>query len=238
MPRARLLKPSFWKNEDLARLSAHTRLCFAGLWNLADKEGRLEDRPEWIKVELFPYEGDITAQLVDEMLDALALGHFISRYVSRGKHHYIAIPKFLSHQTPHHREAPSRIPAPSFRRRASRARPKASPEEQPQSGPGLSPTVTDPVPVPVTGDPVSDPVTGKKSSGADAPRHSGNGQDRNPEESLAVITKLAHEALDLTHDPSDLVEVIKSRCAELHIPYNSGVVSRALDSAEAQRRHR
>ena len=43
--RTRLLKPGFFMNEELARLPVRARLLFAGLWCLADREGRLEDRP-------------------------------------------------------------------------------------------------------------------------------------------------------------------------------------------------
>ena len=56
MPRIRYLKPCFFKDEDIASLPHQTRLLYQGLWVLADKEGRLEDRPKRIKAEIFPYE--------------------------------------------------------------------------------------------------------------------------------------------------------------------------------------
>ena len=55
MARARNIKPGFFKNEFLADLPFETRLLFIGLWTLADREGRLEDRPRKIKMELFAY---------------------------------------------------------------------------------------------------------------------------------------------------------------------------------------
>ena len=54
--RARNLKPGFFKNEDLAELPFEGRLLFAGLWCLADREGRLEDRPKRIKAEIFAFD--------------------------------------------------------------------------------------------------------------------------------------------------------------------------------------
>lgn len=39
MARARNIKPSFFKNEDLADLNPFDRLLFIGLWCLADREG-------------------------------------------------------------------------------------------------------------------------------------------------------------------------------------------------------
>jgi hypothetical protein len=57
-------------------------------------------------------------------------------------------------------------------------------------------------------------------------------------DNIRVITKLAHESLEQLGPQcawSDLSEAVKCRCAELHIPYNSEVVRKALESAEVQR---
>ena len=48
MARARNIKPGFFANENLAECDPLARLLFAGLWCLADREGRLEDRPKRI----------------------------------------------------------------------------------------------------------------------------------------------------------------------------------------------
>lgn len=152
MARARLLKPSFFKDEDLARLSFGHRLCFEGLWTLADREGRLEDRPEWIKAELFPYDKAVTVAQVAKYVADLAKCGFVVQYCDRSRRHYLWIPAFLKHQTPHHREAVSRIPAPPTRIRGAHngknGRPRPSPRPA-QGQPRASPTVPVPVPVPV-----------------------------------------------------------------------------------------
>lgn len=62
-----------------------------------------------------------------------------------------------------------------------------------------------------------------------------------PRDNVGVITKLAHEVLDLFAETVDieygeLVESVKQRCALLNIDYDSGVVGSALDSALYQRR--
>jgi hypothetical protein len=104
--RSRNLKPGFFKNEELASCGATAMLCFAGLWCLADREGRLEDRPARIKVEILPYfECDVNG-----ILDALASKGFIIRYECDGLR-CIEIPTFKDHQNPHHREGLSKIPA-------------------------------------------------------------------------------------------------------------------------------
>jgi len=105
MARARNIKPGFFKNEDLAECSPWARLCFIGLWMLADREGRLEDRPKRIKGELFPYESFDAEPLLQE----LARYGFIERYEVDGVR-VIAIPKFADHQTPHIKEKPSELP--------------------------------------------------------------------------------------------------------------------------------
>lgn len=107
MPRARSIKPAFFKNEVLAQMKPHHRLLFIGLWTLADREGRLEDRPARIRAEIFPYENvDI-----DASLSALAEHGFIRRYaVDFAK--FIQINNFEKHQNPHVKEQASTIPAP------------------------------------------------------------------------------------------------------------------------------
>lgn len=106
MARARNIKPGFFKNEELANLSFEARLFFIGLWTLADREGRLEDRPKRMKMELFPADNVD----VEGCLTALEGGKFIHRY-QVGESKYIQILNFVKHQNPHHKEAPSTIPA-------------------------------------------------------------------------------------------------------------------------------
>lgn len=106
MARARNIKPSFFKNEDLAELGYDARLLFIGTWTLADREGRLEDRPKKIKMEIFPAD----SVDVNKLLLQLHESKFILRYEADGKR-YIQIIKFLKHQNPHHREPESILPA-------------------------------------------------------------------------------------------------------------------------------
>ena len=103
--RARNIKPGLYANELLAECSLAARLLFPGLWMMADREGRLEDRPKKIKAGVFPYDNFDTKPLLDE----LEYKGFIVRYeVQGGK--YIEIINFLKHQKPHHNEKESEIP--------------------------------------------------------------------------------------------------------------------------------
>lgn len=106
MARARNIKPGFFINDDLASLPMAARLLFAGLWTVADREGRIEDRPKKIKVAILPYD-DCD---VDSLLQGLHDAGFICRYTVDGQN-YIQITNFLKHQNPHPKEAQSVIPA-------------------------------------------------------------------------------------------------------------------------------
>lgn len=106
--RARNLKPSLFKNELLAVADPLYTVIFEGLWCLADREGRLEDRPARIHFDINP------GRALETTENALAWLHdngFILRYqVGQGR--YIQVIKFKEHQNPHHKEPPSKIPAP------------------------------------------------------------------------------------------------------------------------------
>ncbi len=107
MARARLLKPSLFTNEALSALVTSARLLFIGLWTIADREGRLEDRPSRIKVELLPYD----RVKIDALLQQLHTAGFIVRYESGGNK-YIQIVNFTKHQHVHQQEPASTIPSP------------------------------------------------------------------------------------------------------------------------------
>lgn len=103
--RARNIKPGFYKNADLAECSVEARLLAPGLWMLADREGRLVDRPKQIKGEIFPYDN----MEVEKLLQELQEKNHITRYQIGGVK-YIQITRFLDHQKPHIREKQSLIP--------------------------------------------------------------------------------------------------------------------------------
>ena len=105
MARARNIKPSFFINEELVECDFSARLLFIGLWTLADREGKLEDRPKKIKMALFPSD-NIN---VDGLLNELNKRGFIERYEVEGSQ-YIQVVAFKKHQNPHRDEKPSIIP--------------------------------------------------------------------------------------------------------------------------------
>ena len=108
MARTRDLKPGFFKNERLAECEPLARILWEGLWVHADREGRLEDRPLKLRVEILPY--DVCD--IENLLVQLAAQGFIVRYEVNGKR-YIAIPGFKENQRIHPKEPASLIPPPA-----------------------------------------------------------------------------------------------------------------------------
>jgi hypothetical protein len=107
MARARTIKPGFFINDQLGELEPWERLLFAGLWTLADRDGRLLDRPKRIKSQVLPYD----SVDVDLGLARLAERGFLARYEA-DEVRCIQILTFTRHQHTHPREDPSELPPP------------------------------------------------------------------------------------------------------------------------------
>jgi len=103
--RSRNIKPGIMENEVLAELAPLERLLFIYMWMLADRQGRLEDRPKRIKAKALPYDDAD----VDAILGDLQDRGFVIRYEASGGK-FIQIVNFLKHQKPHSNETQSEIP--------------------------------------------------------------------------------------------------------------------------------
>jgi hypothetical protein len=105
MARSRNIKPGFFSNDELVELPFEFRLLFIGLWTIADREGRLVDRPKKIRMEIFP--SDVVD--CDTGLKELETRGFISRY-GVDDVAVIEITNFARHQAPHSTEKDSSLP--------------------------------------------------------------------------------------------------------------------------------
>lgn len=105
MARSRNIKPSFFSNDLLVELPFEARLLFVGLWTLADREGRLENRAKKIKMSLFPAD---EINVSEQLLNISKLG-FIALYNCDGTD-VIQIINFSKHQKPHGLEKDSDLP--------------------------------------------------------------------------------------------------------------------------------
>lgn len=109
--RARMIKPAFFSDPELANVPIGAQMLFVGLWCLADREGRLLDAPRMIAGAIFPFRQDVSDEDVENWLQHLAERRFIIRYQARGVR-CIQIRTFAKHQKIHPRELPSSLPAP------------------------------------------------------------------------------------------------------------------------------
>lgn len=109
--RSRLMKPNFYRDEDLSSLEPLAQILFSGLWCVADRDGRLEDRPRLVKSDVFPARDEVTSLDVVRWLDALVNINVIMRYEVDGKK-YIQVKNFNKHQKISPKEARSTLPAP------------------------------------------------------------------------------------------------------------------------------
>lgn len=112
MARIRTIKPDFFRHEGLHELECACmlpiRVAFAGLWTVADREGRFQWRPRVLKLDVLPFDNvDFSA-----VLDALASAGFIVKYEKDGEL-YGVIPSWAEHQNINKHEAQSRLPDPS-----------------------------------------------------------------------------------------------------------------------------
>lgn len=102
--RIRSIKPEFYTDIVLINLPDEVRLAFPGIWIQADREGRLEDKPDQLRVDIFPDQD----RNMEDILQRLEGSKLIIRYQVNGKR-YIQVTNFLEHQRPNNREAPSVI---------------------------------------------------------------------------------------------------------------------------------
>ena len=109
MARSRIIKPEFWSDEKLAKLSLQARLLYIGLWNTSDDAGTTQGHPLWLKSQIFPYDQISTTQIRRWLQDLVNLGRILP-YTVKGEQYYF-IPGFLKHQKIQH-PSPAKNPAP------------------------------------------------------------------------------------------------------------------------------
>lgn len=94
MARNRMLNPDFWLDEEVSSVSAHARLLYMGVWGICDDNfATFPDRPEWIKIQVFPYDSVNTRELLDELS---SIGKIV-KFEHEGKGYWY-IKNFFKHQ--------------------------------------------------------------------------------------------------------------------------------------------
>jgi len=109
MPRSRVIKPEFWSDEKLAKVSLQARLVFIGLWMTSDDAGTTKGHPIWLKSQIFPYD-EITIKQFETWLNELIQLKRVLPYDVNGEK-YLYIPGFIKHQKISH-PSPAKNPIP------------------------------------------------------------------------------------------------------------------------------
>ena len=104
-----MIKPAFFDNEDLADCDPFARLLFIGLWCLADREGKLLDKPKRIKKAILGYDSIDIDYLLGQLLDK----GLIIRYTTEQGENCLLVSNFLKYQNPFPNEKASELPYPS-----------------------------------------------------------------------------------------------------------------------------
>lgn len=92
----RTIKPEFWQDEKVGKMSIHARMLFIGMWNFADDFGVVRGHPVFLRSQIFPYD-DFTKMDIESWVDEIANQGMITVFVSKSENFY-QINNFLKHQ--------------------------------------------------------------------------------------------------------------------------------------------
>ena len=110
MPRNRLIKMEFWRDEKIGGLSHSARLLFISLWTYADDSGNGRAHARLLRSQAFPYDANVTAENVEAWLQEIVSLGMIVLYEVGGTRLY-AVKNFLRHQVIN-RPSKFRLPEP------------------------------------------------------------------------------------------------------------------------------
>lgn len=96
MARIRTIKPKFWDDRKLSKVSRDARLLFIAIWNFCDDNGVIIAEPIWLKSKIFPYD-QIQLQVFEKWLNELKQFGFISLFLYLNEEFYY-LPNFIKHQ--------------------------------------------------------------------------------------------------------------------------------------------
>lgn len=114
MARIRSVKPELRTSRTVAQWPREVRYFFVLLWGYLDDKGRGIDAPKLIAGDCFPWDDDVSPQVVDNWLDLMTVGKYdgkygpVCRYEVDGQQ-YIHCVNWPEHQKPN-RPTPSRLP--------------------------------------------------------------------------------------------------------------------------------
>ena len=96
MARNRVIKPKFWDDAKIGRLTRDARLLYIGLWNFSDDIGVVIGNSIWLKSKIFPYD-QIQIQQFEKWMNELVINGFVCLLSYKGER-FIYLPNFTRHQ--------------------------------------------------------------------------------------------------------------------------------------------
>ena len=96
MARIRTIKPKFWDDIKIGRISRDARLLYIGMWTFCDDLGVIIAEPIWLKSKIFPYD-QIQIQQFEKICSELLRNGFISLFSYNDEKFYY-LPKFSRHK--------------------------------------------------------------------------------------------------------------------------------------------
>lgn len=91
-----MIKPKFWDDAKIAKISRDARLVYIGMWNFCDDLGVIRANSVWIKSKIFPFD-QMQIQQFDKICQEILRNGFISLFSYRDEKFYY-LPKFSLHQ--------------------------------------------------------------------------------------------------------------------------------------------
>lgn len=97
MARNRLLKKEFFSDPKVGSLPPAARLLFEALWVYSDDTGHGVADSRLLKAQAFPYDSDVTPEMIDEWLRQMVGAGMVILY-DVARQHYFEVTNFLKHQ--------------------------------------------------------------------------------------------------------------------------------------------
>ena len=91
-----MIKPEFWSDEKLAKISLQARLTYLGMWSTSDDYGVTKGNAVWLRNNILPYD-DITIETFSGWLAELEESGRIFPFLHNEEKYY-HIPTFCDHQ--------------------------------------------------------------------------------------------------------------------------------------------
>lgn len=101
MARSRIIKPEFWSDEKLMKVSRDSRLLFIALWNFADDYGVLHNSTRKILGDVFPFDNSVSEKMVETWKNELISSGVLVVY-----NNFLIIKNWLKHQKVAHPSKP------------------------------------------------------------------------------------------------------------------------------------